>query len=175
MTSPHVQRESRSVGPGVAVLVALLGFYLLAAHIFSWWPMPDRVEATCPVSTTNYQIFVDPTASNKNKSNWKTEGQLFSRRLGSCDRVTFWTITNATSSEGEKGLPLRFPLLDPNAPGKERNEVEREMEAKRAEAERRIGEAMFLSGAASSDISGVFNKLRPEADGRFHNVLIIFS
>jgi hypothetical protein len=123
MRHPGSGKTSSSLGTAGGALICSLALYLLAAWFFHWWPFPARVLATCPATVVHYQVFVDPTASNKIKAeindNWKAQARRFADSLDSCDETSFWTITDSTSSSGENGKPLVFPLLDHNASRKD--------------------------------------------------------
>jgi hypothetical protein len=165
------------LGTAGGALICSLALYTLAAWIFNWWPLPARVRATCPATAVHYQVFVDPTASNKIaagiKDNWKAQARRFAESLDSCDQASFWEITDGTSSSPEKDEPLVFPFLDPNTPGPDIPPIIAEIKAKRIAAENTIATLMGKKGAAKSDIVGMFNKLKPAAVGR--NVLVVFS
>ncbi len=172
MMQPHSEPPIRRAGFGLAGAF-LLVVYVMAAYIIGLWPLQLPPAAACPVTATNYQVFVDPTASNSHTGNWPAEAGAFARTLGSCDRVSFWIIDANSSSGAAYGEPLVFPLLDPNAPGAIVIDANNKIESSRAQVERRISEMMHLKGAARSDVIGIFNKLKPVKDRR--NVLVVFS
>src|ERR1039458_900753 len=117
MISPEKMRP-RNPGLHVAVpLVFASGAYALCAYVFGLWPLQAPAPARCGAGASHYQVFVDPTGSNRHKENWEIEAPAFAQTLGSCDVVSFWTIDDNSSSGAASGKPLEFPLLDPNAPG----------------------------------------------------------
>ena len=174
MILPETKHASfpRSALGGTAVCV--LAAYLVAAYIFRWWPIPAAVPAACPATATNYQVFVDPTESNRDTENWRSEAGRFTRSLGACDSVSFWTVTSGSSSGARYGEPLNFPLLDPNVAARDRVPVEAEITRLRCQTEETIKKMMHQKGAPWSDIVGILNRLKP-TDERSGNVLIVFS
>jgi hypothetical protein len=177
MRHPGTEKTSLPLGTAGGTVICSLALYILVAWILNWWPFPARVLATCPATAVHYQVFVDPTASNKIKAgiknNWKAQARRFADSLDSCDEASFWEITGDTSSSPEKDEPLVFPFLDPNTPGPDVPAIITEIKAKRIAAEHTITTLMGKNGAARSDIVGMFNKLKPAAVGR--NVLVVFS
>jgi hypothetical protein len=173
MISPNTKQTNFPFAAVGLPLVFVTAAYFVAAQIFGFWPLKLPAAGGCPATATNNQVFVDPTGSNRHTENWKTEANSFAETLGSCAHASFWIIDDNSSSGAAYGKPLIFPLVDANAPGAIRIKVEKEIEDLRAEVEKRIAGMMLQKGAARTDLIGILNKLKPEADRR--NVLVLFS
>jgi hypothetical protein len=83
----------------------------------------------------------------------------FAEKLGTCDEVSFWLITDNSSSGAQYGDSLVFPLVDRNAPMTEVMDADKKIRELRSEAERRIVQMMHEQGAKRSDVVGIFFKL----------------
>jgi hypothetical protein len=166
MISPNTKQTCFPFATVCLSLAFLSAAYLMAAQIFGFWPLKLPDAAGCPATATNNQIFVDPTGSNQHTENWKTEAHSFAQTLGSCAHTSFWTVDDNSSSGAAYEKPMVFPLVDPNAPGAIRINVEKEIEGLRTEVEERIARMLQQKGAAHSDVIGIFNRLEPETDRR---------
>lgn len=173
MTSAARRSSLRATTAIPVATVFVLAAYILAAFVFGLWPVPHSAMAACPATAAAHQVFVDPTASNEHTDNWKREARDFSETLGSCDRVSFWLITDNSSSGAQYGASIIFPLVDSNAPMTEIQDVQKKIRELRSEVQGRIVQMTKESGAKRSDVVGVFFKLKPAQNLR--NILDVFS
>lgn len=107
------------------------------------------------------------------RRHWKAEIPKFAQTLDSCDEVSTWTVDANTSAAASFGDPTSFPLRDPNASGGEIVGIDQKIEQLRQAVAARLTDLLVQTGAATSDIVGIFDKLQPRE--KMRNVLVIFS
>jgi len=160
------------------VCVSLVA-YTLSAYIFFWWPFKTHT-VPCPASPVAYQVAVDITASNSDRSNWAQQAERFVGLLKSCDSVRFRIIDDHTGENGEftgkdgsyEAIPI--PLIDPNGGFGKDGTPERDAALQNVRTT--LSELLAKrSGAHVSDILSIFNRLDHLASAPAKNDLVIFS